>query len=273
MPIPEYIRKCQKVMKDCAKKDYFSCVLPTLLNRIEQIKSSLIEDRVAEDSAKKQAEKKIFSHLHDVMRETQEIVENKIQERIASGEIHDADQARKSVAGNIFQQLLAYLLAANVINGNISHHVIVTMSVKNIIESYAQISVNGDIMKPDSDVVVYCEEKENSPVINLSCKTSCRERAGQTYKWKLLCDLASCNCEHKEGNQNCPITRYNLEYLPTKRIITSFATVDFYDELTNPQISAMFNFFDHAYIAKTNSPSDRIFCLETIIDDINEAFQ
>lgn len=108
--------------------------------------------------------------------------------------------------------------------------------------------------------------------MNFSCKTSCRERAGQTYKWKLMCDLATCNCDHKEENPNCPVTRYNLTYIPSRPILTCFATTDFYDELSNPQISAMFHFFDFSYIAKTTSPSDSVSILETVVDDINQVF-
>lgn len=181
-------------------------------------------------------------------------------------------QARKSAAGNIFQQMFAYALAKNVVEGNITVNVIITTSVTNIIEQYAAIRVGEDIQKPDSDVIVYSEDIKNSPIMNFSCKTSCRERAGQTYKWKLLCDLATCRCDHKIGNNNCPATKYKLEYSPIRDIKTCFVTTDFYNELTNPQICAMFNFFDYSYIAKTMTPAANIKSLEYVIDDINAIF-
>ena len=108
--------------------------------------------------------------------------------------------------------------------------------------------------------------------MNISCKTSCRERAGQTYKWKLLCDLATCNCIYKNGNPNCPSTRYNLNYTPTKPIKMCFVTADFYNELIQPQISGMFSFFDCSYVAKPVSPNNNVLPLHNIIQYINTIF-
>lgn len=107
------------------------------------------------------------------MRAAQPLVEELINSRIASGAITNADQARKSAAGNIFQQLFAYSLAKNVLNGNIVSHVIVSTSVASVIDQYAAIAVGDDVQKPDSDVIVYSDEQEDSPIINFSCKTSC----------------------------------------------------------------------------------------------------
>ena len=133
------------------------------------------------------------------------------------------------------------------------------------------IAVGEDKQKPDSDVLIY-SESNNTPIINFSCKTSCRERAGQTYKWKLLSDLACCNCEHKYNNENCPITKYGLHYEPKRKIFMYFITADFYNELSNPQIAAMFNFFDNSYVAKSYTSSEKIKTLEHVIDDINTIY-
>ena len=108
--------------------------------------------------------------------------------------------------------------------------------------------------------------------MNFSCKTSCRERAGQTYKWKLLSDLASCDCDHKEGNDKCPVNIYQLEYSSQRKIKVCFITADFYDEIAQPQIAAMFNFFDYSYVAKPTSNITTIKPLEDVIDDINNCF-
>lgn len=129
-----------------------------------------------------------------------------------------------------------------------------------------------DILKPDSNIIVYSIREDNSPIMNFSCKTSCGERAEQTYKWKLLCDLAACICDHKESNPDCPVSKYNLTYKPNRQILTCFVTTDFYDELSNPQTSAMFNFFDYSYVAKTTSPSSCVQVPENVVDDINHVF-
>jgi type II restriction enzyme len=266
------IEICKRLIRALESKTYFRTALSAYTERFNQISTGLIASGISEVESNKRAYVMILSHLHDIMRNAEPLVEAVISARIESGNIRDASQARKSAAGNIFQQMFAYALAKNVVEGNITVNVIITTSVTNIIEQYAAIRVGEDIQKPDSDVIVYSEDIKNSPIMNFSCKTSCRERAGQTYKWKLLCDLATCRCDHKIGNNNCPATKYKLEYSPIRDIKTCFVTTDFYNELTNPQICAMFNFFDYSYIAKTMTPAANIKSLEYVIDDINAIF-
>lgn len=272
MPEAAHIKECKKLIRAIKRKTYFPAALPVYENVLAEIIAEQTTAGLNEDDAKKQATKLILSRLHDVMRSAQPLVEEVINSRVSAGTIDNADQARKTAAGNVFQQMLAYAIAQNIIIGNIIKPVVVTMSVKNLIEQYASIKVDEDTLKPDSDVIVYSLDEGEKPIMNFSCKTSCRERAGQTYKWKLMCDLATCNCDHKEGNPNCPVTRYNLTYTPSRQILTCFATTDFYDELGNPQINAMFNFFDYSYIAKTTSPSESVSILEMVVDDINQVF-
>lgn len=272
MPEAAHIKECKKLIRKLNGKTYFPAALPIYEQTLAEIISEQTSAGLNEDDAKKVATKLILSRLHDVMRSAQPLVEEVINNRVSTGTIDNADQARKTAAGNVFQQMLAYAIAQNIIIGNITKPVVVTMSVKSLIEQYASIKVDEDTLKPDSDVIVYSLDEDEKPIMNFSCKTSCRERAGQTYKWKLMCDLATCNCDHKEGNHNCPITKYNLTYTPNRQILTCFVTTDFYNELGNPQISAMFNFFDYSYVAKTTSPSDSVSILETVVDDINQVF-
>lgn len=272
MPEAAHIKACRKLISDLNGKIYFPAVLPVYEEFLTEIMAEQMSIGLTEEDARKAATQKILSQLHDIMRATQPLVERLITNRVRSGEIRNADQARKTAAGNLFQQLFAYAIAQNILIGNVTKPVAVTMSVRNLIELYAAIQVDTDTLKPDSDVIVYAPEGINRPIMNFSCKTSCRERAGQTYKWKLLCDLATCHCDHKEGNPNCPATKYNLTYAPNCQILTCFVTSDFYNELSNPQISAMFHFFDYAYIAKTTSPSANVQILESVVDDINRAF-
>ena len=272
MPEATNIRKCKQLIKRLEKKAYFSVALTAYNEKLAEIQAALMAENENEDISTRTSFIRILPYLHDVMRLAQDRVEEYIQSRVESGEITNADQARKSAAGNIFQQFFAYTLAQNIVHGNITVPVVVTTSVRNIINEYAAIQVDDDIQTPDSDVIVYSLLDENSPILNFSCKTSCRERAGQTYKWKLLCDLATCHCDHMEGNMNCPATRYHLQYVPTRPIKMCFVTADFYNELNNPQISGLFHFFDYSYIAKQQSPDERIQPLQTIILDINEIF-
>ena len=269
--MPVNIDKCIALSNDLRQKTYFQAAYPAVEQKYTDLKNALIRGGVNPQNAGKTAYIDILKHLHDVMREAQPLVEQAIQSRIQAGEIHNADQARKSAAGNIFQQFFAYLLAQNVICGNITAPVIVATSVKELPNDYAAIYVDGDKLMPDSDVIVYSRANDNSPIIVFSCKTSFRERAGQTYKWKLMCDLATCTCQHRKTELDCPISRYNITYTPTRSIKICFVTTDFYNEISNPQIISMFRFFDRSYIAKdiTNATIDT---LDLVIDYINSVF-
>lgn len=44
--------------------------------------------------------------------------------------------------------------------------------------------------------------------------------------------------------------KYNITYNPEKIPLVCFATVNFYEEINNPQNKGMFKFFDKSFIAK-----------------------
>jgi type II restriction enzyme len=96
----------------------------------------------------------------------------------------------------------------------------------------------------------------------ISLKTSLRERAGQTYKWKLLMEIAASNDSLKE--------KYNISYNPKEMPLVCFATVNFYNEINNPQHRGMFKFFDQSFIAK-NVDADFISRLSSLPDFVNKA--
>ena len=104
-------------------------------------------------------------------------------------------------------------------------------------------------------------EKNLKKCIILSLKTSLRERAGQTYKWKLLMEIAS--------TENSIRDKYNIEYNPTVVPLVCFATVNFYNEINNPQHKGMFKFFDKAFIGKPLS-ADFISPLSQLVNYVNE---
>ncbi len=100
-----------------------------------------------------------------------------------------------------------------------------------------------------------------SKCIILSLKTSLRERAGQTYKWKLLMEIATSDNPIKD--------KYKIYYNVLEIPIVCFATINFYNEINNPQHRGMFKFFDKAFIAK-NIQTDFISHLSEIVEFVNE---
>ncbi len=221
-------------------------------------------DKIEELSKKGfNGEIEVFDYVEEIMRSSQPLIERLLDERVKLGEIKSKDQARKTIAGNNFQFLILELLKLNQKKGNLDKDLIIEKKKTNeLIERYAVIKVAEETQKPDIDLIVYKENSDN--IIVFSCKTSLRERAGQTYKWKLLLDIA----------KECPKLqeKYELSYPKEKKVFTGFITPNFYNEITKPQQRGMIKFFDYAYIGK-KIEEDFIKPLSNIIDDLNHLFQ
>lgn len=187
----------------------------------------------------------------------------------------DVQQASKSVAGNNYQALVAYALNRNIEEGNLPEDMAVVLKPKKhpLIEEYASIKVGEEIQKPDIDILIY-QEKVKTPLIICSCKTSLRERAGQTYKWKLLLDLATADPKHLKGNPECPINKYKIEYKNEREIFVAMIIADLYNEINQPQQKGMFAFFDLAYITdfRKGKILKSVKPLSKIIEELNRIY-
>lgn len=202
--------------------------------------------------SEKKASVVILNYLAEILEDSEPAVMSLIKQ---SGK--DIKQSRLSVAGNNFQALVAHSLLLNVLVGNIPKLEIVLKPKRHpIIEKYGVIKIAGEEQKPDMDVLIY-QDKPNTPIIICSCKTSLRERAGQTYRWKLLMDLATTDSKHLKTNPDCPINKYKIEYRTDRKIFVVMVTADLYNEVDKPQQRGMFSFFDKAFVAdkgKTSLP-------------------
>ncbi len=206
----------------------------------------------------------VLNYLTEIMQSSKEEVEKLLIQRKEQEEIKNIDQARKTVAGNSFQFLIIYALLDNQKEGNLPKKLII-LKTKNhpILDKYATIKVADETQKPDIDLLIFTEE-ETKPILIFSCKTSLRERAGQTYKWKLLVEIT----------RKCPQLKeeYKLEYPDQRPIYTGFITTNFYDEINQPQQRGMLKFFDYSYISKPIQPQPHIKPLSQIIQDLNTIF-
>lgn len=223
-----------KQLEDIQKKYYMAPVL----SRISKI--------IKEGNNKKSAWKKLFDEIHNIMIDSKKDVDKLLIKREKNGIIKNKDQARKSIAGAVFSNTIIYTFLNNKAAGNISKEICITSKYKNLkgFDKISTIYVDEETQKPDCDLVIYklFENKEIDKCMILSLKTSLRERAGQTYKWKLLMEIASSDNEIKK--------KYNIKYSPDKFPTIAFATVNFYNEINNPQHRGMFKFFDKSFIAK-----------------------
>lgn len=244
-------------IKDLNKIENIDYMLPTLKG---------INNFVFKNGNDKESWKKVLSHLYTILKEAEPEVRKLLDNRKQKGEIEDINQSIKSIAGNAFSNSIVYIFLKNKIYENIKPHIYITSKKSKVrnFEKLTTINVDGETQKPDVDLIIYTKKigGEVDKCIILSLKTSLRERAGQTYKWKLLMEIAT--------SQNSIKDKYNISYDATYMPIICFATVNFYNEINNPQHRGMFKFFDKAFISKPIK-ENFISPLSDLIDFVNEA--
>ncbi len=162
--------------------------------------------------------------------------------------------------------MIIWIFLKNKAQGNIAQNIFITSKISSIAKHKELfcIKVGEETQKPDVDLVIYslnCK-RELYKCLILSLKTSLRERAGQTYKWKLLMEIASTESSIKE--------KYNISYNPPVMPLVCFTTVNFYNEINNPQHKGMFKFFDCAFIGRDIKTENFIKPLSYIINYIDE---
>jgi len=248
----ELSKKEQKAIKSISETYYMQPAI------------SKINDIIENSRDTKNEWKNIFNQLYEILTTTKETVDGLLEDRKIKGEIRDVSQARKSIAGNAFSSLVIYTFLQNKIYENILPQIFITSKpsdVKNF-DKISTISVGNETQKPDVDLIIYTEKEDNTidRCIILSLKTSLRERAGQTYKWKLLMEIASSDNPIKE--------KYGISYQPENLPLVCFATVNFYNEINNPQHRGMFKFFDHSFIGKPIN-NEFIHSLSHLIEYVN----
>ncbi|BAQ60362.1 hypothetical protein GM3708_768 [Geminocystis sp. NIES-3708] len=232
---------------------------------------SRIDDFIVNFKDKKEGFKLVFNELYTIITEAHNEVDLMLENRLKEGVIKDKKQASKSVVGNTFPFAVIYIFLQNKIIDNIKKNIFITSQLS-LIEGFkdiATIYIGDETQKPDCDLVIYSLNANNilDQCLILSLKTSLRERASQTYKWKLLMEIAMSNdCSVKDKYD----ISYNAKTLPK----ICFATINFYDEINNPQQRGMLKFFDKSFIAKniTEKLPSFITTMSTLIDFVNDIF-
>ncbi|GLH58572.1 hypothetical protein [Helicobacter ailurogastricus] len=99
----------------------------------------------------------IFDCLYHYMMESRSAVNALIEKRVSDGEIRDANQARKSIAGNAFSSLIIYTFLKNKIGGAIAPHIFISAKPAQVphFKELFQIQIGEETQKPDVDLVVY----------------------------------------------------------------------------------------------------------------------
>ncbi len=232
-------------LKDIESKYY----MPPVIKRLDNL-------------IKEKSYKEAFSYLHPTIVDANKDVHKLIEDRKTKGLIRDISQASKTVVGAIFSNSIIYLFLKAKEAGLVKSNVFITSKLGKF-KNMVAINVDGETQKPDMDLVLYGEDEKKKPknMMIISLKTSLRERAGQTYKWKLLLEIATSENPIRE--------KYNIKYPMGKTPLVCFATINFYNEINNPQHRGMFKFFDKSFIGKPIK-ADFIDNLSTLIDFAND---
>lgn len=241
------------------------------LNDIQNIESKYYMKPIIESINKDILEnnikwQEIFDKLYNYLENNKNAVKELTQKRVKEGKITNSGQAIKSIAGGAFSNLIVWVFLKNKELNNIKENIFITTNIRRIKEweKLFLIKVGEETQKPDVDLVIYSLNSNNNlhKCMILSLKTSLRERAGQTYKWKLLMEIAKEESKLKD--------KYNISYNPPVLPLVCFATVNFYNEINNPQNRGMFKFFDCAFIGKNIEKKDFIKPLSYIIEYVNK---
>ena len=208
------------------------------------------------------------AHLTDIMCAAQPEVEALIQQRVGLGVIRDADQTRKSLAGNGFQCLVLYALASLQAGGLIPKHVVCTIRTQNHPRiGGGVIQVGPETIKPDADLLVYSARATDGPVCLFSLKTSLRERAGQTHRWKILMDIVtSADCHSIKD-------KYDLRYAGGTNFRMGLITTNFYNEITSPMQKGLLRFFEHVYLTKPGEWGPPVMSFSAVAEDIRRIYE
>ena len=208
-----------------------------------------------------------LDHLSEIMRDAQSEAEELLSRRKSAGKIRDLNQARKNIAGNGFQCLSFCALAALQADGLVPSHLVFTLKTqKHPKIGGSVIKVGPEIMKPDVDLLVYSDRDADAPIVIFSLKTSLRERAGQTHRWKILLDIVtSKNCLSIKA-------KYDLQYEGGSEFRLALLTTNFYDEITSPQQRGLLRFFDHAYLTKPGDFQPPVARFSQVAEDLRRIY-
>ena len=192
-----------------------------------------------------------YNQIHVFVTQSNAEVQTILQRRKEQGEIKDIKQASKAIVGHVLLYLIEYIFIKNKEFNNIGKEFFITSKNQGIKKFNQDLTIHVDNEKqhPDCDLIIYnCETQK---IIILSVKTSLRERAGQSYRWKLLLDIA--NAKNDELRK-----KYNISYQSNQKLYFCFATINFYNEINQPQQRGMLKFFDASFIAKSSINSNFI---------------
>jgi len=227
-----------------------------------------IDSWVKQSGNEKDGWRMVWDHLNEILVSAQDDIEQILNKRLAFGEISNKSQARKSIAKKIYSQAIIYTFIQNKLVKNISDRIFIASTKYPTLDfdRLVTINVGEETQKLEPDLTIYSvkEDSKLDRCIILFLKTSLKENLDRVYEWKLLMEIAMSDCEVRD--------KYDISYNPPTIPLVCFVTVNFYDEINNPQHRGMFKFFDRAFIGKPIDTQSTNFIspLSTLIDFANQ---
>jgi type II restriction enzyme len=248
-------------------KDESSFLEKVLINQYMKPIQKRIDIWVEKSGNPQYGWKIVFDHLDEILKDFQDDLDKILDIRLSAGEISDKKQAIRSICGNLFVNTIIYVFIQNKLVGNIPEGIFINnKSVVPEFEKVFTITIGEHLEKLNINLIIYSlkENSELNKCIALFPLQSDGNQFKKAYKWKLLMEIAMSDCEVRD--------KYEITYDPPTVPLVCFVTVNFYNEINNPQHRGMFKFFDRAFIGKPIDPQITNFIspLSTLIGFVNE---
>lgn len=222
---------------------------------------------IFESDVQQRSNRQILHDIDDIMNN----VTDQVTER-AREEGKDVTQTRRTVAGNYFHALVSYATTDVATNNSLrllhAKETLNNTELAGAIPSFGDGDDDGDEteLAPDTDIIYFDPDDEESPVFIISCKTSFRERMTQSALWKIMFSISMYSC----SDQNCPTHNFSLSGSFDRDIYMGFATTDFYDSVDSVDVVDLFDF---GYVPpEGSSASENVYRMPRLIDHVENGW-
>lgn len=226
---------------------------------------STIEDYtywdIFEEGVQQRSSREVLGDINTLMNS----VENEVTTR-ASEAGQDVTQTRRTVAGTYFQALVSYA-TADIASDNgfrLIHNPrnLNGTELAGAVPTFEDGSGEETELTPDTDIVYFDPDNDNSSIFIVSCKTSFRERMTQSALWQIMFTMSNHSCPE----QNCPTHQFSLSGDFNRDIYMGFATTDFYDSIDSIDV---IDLFDFGYVpSEGSSTADNVYPISCLVDHI-----
>lgn len=121
-------------------------------------------------------------------------------------------------------------------------------------------------VQPDIDMCLWVpDQRDDTPIIFVSAKSSLVDRAGQAARWKMYLDMNQTNCQFIPQVSDCPVRKTKVQLQSRRRIYHCIVTANIYKidtthpqgELASGQCRNNTFMFEHRYTTRNDPAEER----------------